>query len=141
MTEDEREDQLDGGLRRGLLGPLPPLGPHRLGVHPKRLGDRGPKPVGLDEHADQRIDVVQPGALAEVAERLLPRGAGPDLQVHHGELLAQHRADAVDLLRHSHQGLVEPQTGLDADHQHVQRIGEGLLHFLLPRLDAGRMLT
>ena len=51
------------------------------------------------------------------------------------ELLAQDRADPVDLFRDPHQRLVEPESRLDADHQQIERVRQRPLHLLLPALD------
>ena len=67
-AEDERKDQLDRGLGRRLLGPLTPLGAHGVGVDPQRLRNRSAEPVGLDQHGHQRADVLEPGAVGQVAQ-------------------------------------------------------------------------
>ena len=59
--------------------------------------------------------------------------AGPDLEVHQRELLAHQRADVDDLLGHPEQRLVEREAGLDADHHHVERVGQRLDDGLLAR--------
>ena len=106
-----------------------------VGLHPKGLRHRGAEAVGLDQHGDQRAHLRHAGAIGQPAQRLFPAGAGPDLEVDHHELLAEHRAHPVDFLGHPDQRLVEAESGLDADHQHVERVGKRALDLRLPLLD------
>src|SRR5205823_13630173 len=64
--KDERERQLDARLARHLLGALAAARAHRVGMRPQRRGDAGSELVGLDQHGDQRVDVLDAGALGQV---------------------------------------------------------------------------
>src|SRR5512135_1495399 len=75
----EREDEFYGGLGGGLLRHLASLGPERVGMHAQRPGQARAELVGLDQKGRQRLDVLNPGPLAQVPERVRPGLSGPYL--------------------------------------------------------------
>ena len=107
QTEHEREHQLDADLCRPLFGGLTPLGARHLGVRSQRLRDAGAEPVGLNQHGDERPDVVHLRARREVLERLQPRLAGPHLGGDQPHFLGQRRVRDVELVAGLDDGLID----------------------------------
>ena len=124
MQNDEREDHLDAGLRRRFFGALAALGPQRLGVHAQRLRDARAELVGLNQHRDERAEVVDAGAIGEVAQRLGAGLAGAQLEVDEPQLVGEIRIRERQLAADALQRLIEAEPGFDADDQQVERIGE-----------------
>ena len=120
----QREHHLDAGLRRRFLGALAALGPQRLRVDPQRLRDAGAELVGLDQHRDERAEVVDAGAVGEIAQRLGARLAGAQLEVDQPQLVGELGIGERQLGADALQRLVEPEAGFDADHQQVEHVGE-----------------
>jgi hypothetical protein len=59
--------------------------------------------------------------------RVVPGRAGSDLHVHLGDLHGEEATHVADLHGDPLEGLVEPQAGLDADHEEIHGIRERLL--------------
>ena len=68
--QDQGNDHFDGRLGGLFFGALAALGAQGIGMHAQGLGDAGSEAVGLNQGRDQRADVIDPGALGQIAERL-----------------------------------------------------------------------
>ncbi len=84
-----------GGL---LFGHLAGLNPHEVGVRAQALGDACTEAVGLDEHGDQLLEVVDTGALGEVAQGFHAAFTGLQFEVDEAELFADLRMGMFQLL-------------------------------------------
>ena len=115
-----------------LLGALTALDPQLLGLGPQDARDRHTEHVGLDHGQRERVELLDVGAVREVAEGVGARHAQLDLLQHAGELRGQHAGDVLDDLR---DGGVERQARLDADRQQVQRVRQRPDDLLLALLD------
>ena len=82
--EDEREDQLDGGLGGLLFNLLAALRAERVGVDAQRFGDAGAELFRLREHADEVAHAFDVGAVGEVLPGVGAGTAGTLLE--HDEL-------------------------------------------------------
>jgi hypothetical protein len=120
----EREHHLHARLRGGFFGALPALRPQRLGVDAQRLSNARSELVGLNQHRDERVQVVDAGPLGEIAQRIRAGLAGAKLEVHEPQLVRQIGIGERQLLADAGEGLVEPETRFDADDEEVQRIRE-----------------
>jgi hypothetical protein len=58
-------------------------------MHAQGLGDAGSEAVGLNQGGDQGADVIDAGALGEIAERLDARFAGAGFEIEEMEFAAQ----------------------------------------------------
>src|SRR5687768_7404904 len=103
---------------------------------PERLRDRGSEPVRLDQHRHERLDVLDAGPVTEVPERLIARRSRPDLQIDEADLFAEDGTDALDFFRDAYHRLVQPEAGLDAYHEKIERVRQRFLHLLLAPGDA-----
>ena len=71
----------------------------------------------------------------EITQGVLSRCAGTHFEVHDLELFGQDGTHRLDFVRDANERLVQAESRLDAHHQHVQGVGQGLLNFLLPQPD------
>ena len=133
-AEDQREHHLDAGLGRRFFSALPALGAQRLGVHAQRLRDAGAELVGLNQHRDERRDIVDAGAVGEIAQRVGARLAGAQLEVDQPQLVGQILVRERQLFADALQRLVEAEARFDADHEQVERVGQRQPDPMLPLL-------
>src|SRR5688572_6563015 len=124
QEEDQGEDQLDADLCGTFLGGLPALGPGGFGVDAQRLRNAGAELVSLQEHSHECLDVIHLGARGEVLESLRARLTGADLSGDEPKLVSQLRVCQPELVGRLDDRLVQTATGLDADDEEVERIGE-----------------
>ena len=134
-AEEDREDQFDAELGCLFLGDLASLNPHVIGVTAQAGGDAGAEPVRLDQHRHQLLEVLDRGAVGQIAQRFDAALAGLQLQVDEGELLADLRMRLFKLLGNLQDRLVEPEARLHADHQQVQRVRQSPAQLMLAPLD------
>src|SRR6185503_7830525 len=136
QEEDGGDEHLERGEMRSFLCPMTALHPRGIGVNPEGLAERRAELLGLDEGRDHRLDLVGPGSLSERAESLGAGASGPHLQVHPEHVLVERAVPTFGLLGDpGHRG-VEPHTGLDADHQHVEHVRQSVDDLALADLDA-----
>ena len=91
----------------------------------QRLRHAGAELVGLDQHRDERAEVVDAGAVGEIAQRLGARLAGAQLEVDQPQLVGQLGIRERQLAcRPACSAWSRPRPGLDADHQQVEHVGE-----------------
>jgi len=139
LAQTRREDlvmDLGSGDGRIVIAAAKKYGARGIGVDPEGLAERRAKFLGLDEGGDHRLDVVDPGSLAERAKRLGAWAACSHLQVHPEHLLVQGAVPALRLLGDPGHRRVEPHAGLDADHQQVEHVRQGVFDFALSSLDS-----
>ena len=74
-----------------FLGTLAALGAQVFRVDAQRITHAGTKTVRLDQHRDQHVDIFHTGTQREVAQRLLFRETGAQLDDHHLQFLRQDR--------------------------------------------------
>ena len=96
----------------------------RVGEHAKRVGDARAELVGLDQHGDERVQIVDAGAIRQIAQRVRSAGAGEQLEAHEPKLAREIDVRELELLRDARHRLVESEARLDADDHQVERIGE-----------------
>src|ERR1700722_7072278 len=87
-TKEDREDQFHTKLGGFLLRHLARLDAHEVGVRAQALRDAGTETVGLNQHRDQLLQIVDPGTLGQVAQRLDAALTGLQLEIHQTELFA-----------------------------------------------------
>jgi hypothetical protein len=114
-------DRSFGGL---LFGALPALSAEGIGVYAQSLSDAGAETIGLDECTHKRANVIDTGALDEVAEGLGARLAGAHLEVDEMKFIAEIGVGVVQILADPHQSLVERESGLHANDGEVEGIGK-----------------
>ena len=117
-------NHLDGGLCRLFFGPLPAFRAEGIGMHPESLGDAGAEAISLNQCTHKRADVVNPGAIDQIAESLGPGLAGAHLEVYQVEFFAEIGMGMVQILADAHQGLVEGEAGLNANDGEVEGVGQ-----------------
>ena len=128
-------DHLDGGLCSLFFGPLPAFRAEGVGMHAQGLGDAGAEAIGLNQCTNQGTDVVNPGSVDQVAEGFGAGLAGAHLEVDQMEFIAEIGMGVVQILAHAHQGLVEGESGFDADDGQVEGIGQAEANAMLPVFD------
>ena len=101
-------------------------------MHAEGLGDAGAEAICLNQCTNQRADVVNPGAVHQIAQGFGARLAGAHLEVDQVELIAEIGMGVVQILAHAHQGLIERKPGLDADDGEVEGVGQAQANALLP---------
>src|SRR5512143_645340 len=132
--QGEREDELDSGLRSGLLGQLAPLRPKRVRMHAQRARQARAQLVRLDEQGRQRLDVLDARPLAQVPERLCPGFARSYLAADDRELARQHVFRELFFLAYLYYRGVQAEPGLDADRQEVEHVRQRMEDVRLPFL-------
>src|SRR5215467_7382798 len=119
---NQRGNHLDRGLGGLLLGTLSTFGAEGIGMHAKSLRDARSKTVSLYECTNEGADVVNSGALNQVAESFGAGFAGAHFQVDEVKLVAEVGMSVVKILANAHQSLIESEPGLDADDGEVKRV-------------------
>ena len=78
-AEYEGEDQLDRCRERSLLSPLAAADTHLVGLHPQHTRNGDTELIRLDERQDERVEVIDVGAVGQVPKRLVPTDPDPRL--------------------------------------------------------------
>src|SRR3546814_6487697 len=99
---------------------------------------RSAEAVRLDHQGDEGVDLVQADAVGQVAQGIGAALAGTQLQGHQREVRCQRWVGAGELSADAVEGGVQAEARLDADHHHVERVGEALGNGLLAAGDAPR---
>jgi hypothetical protein len=107
-----------------FFGALPAFRAEGIRMHAESLSDAGTEAIGLNECTHKSANVVNTGALDEVAEGLDAGLAGAHLKIHEMEFVAEVRVRVVEILAYAHQGLIESESGLDADDGKVKGVGQ-----------------
>ena len=107
------------------------LRPHGVGLNTQGLRDVGAKAVRLNDHADERGDVVHPRAKRQVAQGLLTPHAGAQLQRHQPQFIGHFLAANAQLGSGAIHGGIQTQPGLHTHRHQVQRIRQRFAQFLL----------
>ena len=121
---DEGRDHLDGGFGGLLFGALAAGGAQGIGVNAQGLGDAGAEAVGLDERADQGANVIDAGAVDEIAQGFGAGLAGAHFEVDEMEFVAEIGMGVMQIFADAHQGLIEGESGFDADDGEIESIGQ-----------------
>ena len=116
-------DHFDGGLGGLLFGALAAGGAQGIGMNTESLGDAGAEAVGLDERADEGANVIDSGAVDEIAQGFGAGFAGAHFEVDEMEFVAEIGVGVVEILADAHQGLIEGESGFDADDGEIESVG------------------
>ena len=119
---DEWGDHFDGSLGGLLFGALAAGGAQGIGMNAESLRDAGAEAVGLDEGADQGADVIDTGAVDEIAESFGARLAGAHFEVDEMEFVAEIGMGVMEILADAHESLIEGESGFDADDGEIKSI-------------------
>ena len=122
--QHQRENQLDGGLGCFLFGDLATARTHRIALHAQRLSDARSELIGLDKNRRQRSKVVHTGSLAQLVEYVISLPSHLQLEVAEVQFFADDAVRFLHFLGDAAHGLVQAETGLDADDHQVERIGK-----------------
>ena len=122
--EDERDDHFYGGLGGLFFGALAAFGAQGIGVDAQGLSDAGSEAIGLNQGADQGADVVDAGALGEIAQSFDARLAGAGFEIEEMEFGAQFGMRVAEVVADAHHGLIERQSGFDADYGEIECVGK-----------------
>ena len=93
-------------------------------MHAEGLSDAGAEAICLNQCTNQRADVVNSGAIDQVAEGFRAGLAGAHLEIDEMKLIAEVGMGVVQILADAHQSLVERQAGFDANDGEVEGIGQ-----------------
>src|ERR1035437_4777626 len=89
--QHQGNDHFDGSLGGLFFGALAAFGAQGIGMDAQGLGHAGAEAIGLNQSADQGANVVDSGALGQIAEGLDARFTGASFEVEEMELGAQFR--------------------------------------------------
>jgi hypothetical protein len=117
-------NHLNGGFCCLFFGPLPAFRAEGVGMHPKSLGDAGAEAVGLNQCTNEGADIVNTGSVHQVSQGFGSRLPGAHFQIDQMEFVAQIGMGMMQVLAHSHEGLVERQAGFYANDCEVERVGQ-----------------
>src|ERR1700730_15328847 len=106
----QRGNHLDGSLCSLFFGPLPAFRAEGVGMHSESLGDAGAEAICLNQCTNKGADVVNSGAIDQVAQGLGAGRASPHLKIHQVEVIAQIDMGMMEVLPNPHQSLVKGQT-------------------------------
>jgi hypothetical protein len=129
---DEREQHLDRRLGGLLLGALATLDPELLGLDLEHLRDRDAELLRLDDRADEVGERLDLGPRDDVAQRVAPRLADPDLREGTPELVDQ---GALHLLDDLAERGVEAEAGANGDREEIEGVRDADQDLLLAGLD------
>jgi hypothetical protein len=93
-------------------------------MHAQSLSDAGAEAVGLNESADEGANVIDAGALDQIAQSFGAGLAGAHLEVDQMKFVAEIGMGVVQILADAHQGLIESESGFDANHGEVESVGK-----------------
>src|SRR5262249_51368147 len=116
-----RKDQLHGDLARLLLRGLPHARAQISRVGSQRGAEAGSEALAVDEHVRQLPQIRISRAVAELAHRVGARFAGAQLEMDLPQLGGQVRMRQLELSAGVDDGLVQRLSGLQAQHQKIQR--------------------
>src|SRR5579884_3140928 len=122
--QHEHGDHFDGRFCGLFFGALAALGAQRIGVNAERLGNAGTEAVGLHQHRNQGPNVVNARAVGQVAQSFGAGLSGSHLQVHQAEFFAEFFVRVLQIFTDALHGLIERQSGFDADDSQVEGIGQ-----------------
>ena len=105
-------------------------------MHPEGLGDAGAEAISLNQCTNKGADVVNSGAVDQVAERLGAGLTGSHFKVDQMKLVGEIGMGVIQVLAHAHQGLVERESGLDAYDGEVKGVGQAEANAMLPAFDS-----
>ena len=94
-------------------------------MHAQGLGNAGTEAICLNQCTNKRTDVVNAGAIDQIAQGIGTRLAGAHLEIYQVEFIAQIGMGVVQILAHAHKGLVEGEAGFNANDGKVQGVGQG----------------
>src|ERR1700685_523369 len=87
--KDEGNDHFNSSVGGLFFGALSAFGAQRVGMNTQGLRNTGPETVGLNERSDQRTNVVNAGALGEIAKRFDARLSGSGFKIEEMKFTAQ----------------------------------------------------
>src|SRR3984885_13235396 len=91
-------------------------------MHAQGLGDAGAEAIGLDEGTDQRTDVIDAGAIDQIAQSFGAGLAGAHLKVDQMKFVAEIGVGVMQVLADAHQGLVKSQAGFHANDGEIESV-------------------
>ena len=91
-------------------------------MNAESLRDAGAEAVGLDESADQGADVIDAGAIDEIAQGFGAGFAGAHFEVDQMEFVAEIGMSVVKILTDTHESLIEGESGFDADDGEIESV-------------------
>ncbi len=86
------------------------------------MRDTGAELIGLNEHRAQRGQIVNAGAIGEVAQRIGAAWQGAQLEVHQAQFVREIFVRESQLFADTLQRLIETEARLDADDEQVEGI-------------------
>jgi len=124
----QRWNHFYAGLGRHFFGALAALGAERIGVNAKRLRQVSSEAIGLNEHADERFDVVNTGAIRQFLKGLEAAPADAHFKIDEMKFVAEFGVCVFELIGDASDGLVETQAALNANHEQVESVGKSQHH-------------
>ena len=100
-------------------------------MYPEGLSHACAEAIRLNQCTNQGSDIVNPGSIHEITQRLSAGLACPHLEVYKVEFVAQIGMSVMQILTHPHQRLIERQAGLDADDGQVERVRQSQANAIL----------
>src|SRR5579884_1781461 len=119
-----------------FLGSLSALHAHIVGMDAQRLRYARTKSIGLDEHGNQGLNIINAGSGGQFPHGFDSRPTDSDLSIDEVKLAAKFRVRDPQFLRNAHEGLIESETSLDANDEKVQGIRQGFAKDVLAFPDA-----
>src|SRR5262249_54388450 len=135
QAKHQREDELDANLRSSLFRALPSLRTRDVRVRSECLSDARAKSIRLNQHRDERSNVVNFRAISEILESFNAGLPGSDFARNHPELLGERRMGESQFFARLQDGLIECRASLEADDKQVQGVGESVFDTFLAQLN------
>src|SRR5579872_315715 len=89
------------------------------------LGYAGAEAIGLNERSDERANVIYAGAIDKITKRFNAGLAGAHFEIHEVEFLAEIGMGMMQIDSDPHQGLIEGESGFNADDSEIESVGQG----------------
>ena len=104
-------------------------------MHAQSLRNAGAEAIGLDQSGDQGANIIDAGAIDEIAQGFGARFAGAHFEVDQVEFVAEVGMSVMQVFSDAHQGLIKGEAGLHANYGEVECIGQRDPDALLAILD------
>ena len=94
-------------------------------MNPKSLRDASAEAISLHQGGDERLDVVDPGAVVEIAKSFGAGFSGAKFEVHEIELVGEIGMSVAQIFAHAHHGLIQSKARFDTYYGEIEGIGHG----------------
>src|SRR5688572_3985729 len=120
----ERQQQLERRFLSRLFGALPSFRTQTIGVHAHGARDRGAEAIGLNQHADQAVQIFDARTIGEIAQRFAAIAADANLEVCEFKFFTDVGVNVFQFFADFQHRRVETEARFHGDDHQVECIGK-----------------